>query len=51
MHDRDAAVPRRGREPGNVGHHAAADADHDVVAGEAEEGEPARQLLDGGEVL
>ena len=49
--DRDAAVPRRRGEPGDVGDHATADADHDVVAGQPESGEPAAQLLDRGERL
>ena len=39
--DRHAAVPRGGGEPGDVGDHAAADGDHDVVAGEPDGGEPA----------
>ena len=46
VHDGDAAVVAGGGEPGDVGDHAAADTDHDVVAGEAHAGEAAAQLAD-----
>ena len=51
MDHRHAAVVGRGREPGDVGDHAAADRDHDVVAGEPHLGEPAAELGDRGERL
>ena len=49
--DRHAAVPHGRGEPGDVGDHPAADADHDVVAGEAELGEATGQQLDRGQRL
>ena len=42
VHDRHAAVPRGGGEAGDVGDHAAADGDDDVVAGQARSGRSPR---------
>ena len=49
VHDRNTAVPRRCGEPGDVGDHPPADADHDVVAGQTEPGEVAAQVFDRGQ--
>ena len=48
---RHAAMPHRGGEAGDVGDHPAAEADDDVVAGEADAGEPSAQRLDRGQRL
>jgi hypothetical protein len=46
VHDGDAAMPRRGREAGEIGHHPTADGDDDVTAREAHRGEPLGERLD-----
>ena len=51
VHDRHPPVVGRGGEPGDVGHHAAADGHHAVPPGQARGRELAAQLLDRGQRL
>ena len=51
VHHRGSPMPRSGREAGDVGDHAAADADHHVATGQSLAGEPTHQRLDRGKRL